>query len=82
MAQLVVRNLEEEVKIQLQHRAASHARSMEEEVREILRNALKDEGEPLPRLGSRLRQRFSKIGFDQDILEMRGTAATPASFDE
>ncbi|MBF0356438.1 MAG: Arc family DNA-binding protein [Alphaproteobacteria bacterium] len=82
MAQLVVRKIEEEVKRLLQHRAAAHARSMEEEVRDILRNAVKDEGKPSPRLGSRLSQRFSAIGLDEDIAEMRGTAAIPASFDE
>jgi len=37
MAQLVVRNLEENVKVSLQRRAKAHGRSMEEEVREILR---------------------------------------------
>ncbi|CAA6605658.1 putative plasmid stability protein y4jJ [Rhodospirillaceae bacterium LM-1] len=82
MAQLVVRNIEDEVKRLLQHRAASHARSMEEEVRDILRNAVKDEGKPLSRLGSRLSQRFAAIGLDDDIPEMRGTSAIPASFDE
>ena len=44
MAQLVVRNLEVEVKARLQRRARRHGRSTEEEVREILRNAVKDEG--------------------------------------
>jgi len=82
MAQLVVRNIEEEVKRLLQHRAASHDRSMEEEVRDILRNAVKDEGKPSPRLGSRLSLRFSAIGLDEDIQELRGTAAIPATFGE
>jgi plasmid stability protein len=39
MAQLIVRNLEDKVKAQLRQRAARHGRSMEEEVREILRAA-------------------------------------------
>ena len=38
MAQLVVRNLEDEVKAKLRRRAAAHGRSMEEEVRAILRD--------------------------------------------
>jgi plasmid stability protein len=46
MAQLVVRNLEDSVKKRLQRRAAKHGRSMEEEVRDILRNAAKDESGP------------------------------------
>ncbi|MDP2877782.1 MAG: Arc family DNA-binding protein [Holophaga sp.] len=82
MAQLVVRNIEEEVKRLLQRRAASHERSMEEEVRDILRNAVKDEGQPIPRLGSRLRERFCGLGLEEDIQELRGRAAIPASFDE
>jgi antitoxin FitA len=42
VAQLVVRNIEAEVKKKLQRRATRHGRSMEEEVREILRNAVKE----------------------------------------
>ena len=41
-AQLVVRNLEEDVKARLQKRAKKHGRSMEEEVRDILRKAVKN----------------------------------------
>ena len=44
MAQLVVRNIENEVKVKLQRRARRNGRSMEEEVREILRDAAKNEG--------------------------------------
>ena len=44
MVQLVVRNLEDDVKARLQLRARRHGRSTEEEVCEILRNAMKDEG--------------------------------------
>ena len=39
MAQVVVRQLEEDVKLRLKRRAESHGRSMEEEVREILQRA-------------------------------------------
>lgn len=40
MAQLVVRNLEESVKRRLKKRADTHGRSLEGEVREILRAAV------------------------------------------
>jgi plasmid stability protein len=40
MAQLVVRNLDGDVKERLRERAAKHGHSMEEEVREILRAAV------------------------------------------
>src|SRR5438876_1020236 len=39
MGQILVRNLEDSVKRKLQRRAARHGRSMEEEVRDILRAA-------------------------------------------
>jgi len=39
MAQLVVRNIDDATKARLQRRAKRNGRSMEEEVREILRSA-------------------------------------------
>ena len=43
MANLAIRNLDNDVKRRLRVRAAEHHRSMEEEVRIILRNAVKGE---------------------------------------
>ena len=43
MAQFIVRDLEDDVKARLKRRAERHGRSMEEEVRNILRNATKEE---------------------------------------
>ncbi len=40
MASLIVRNLDEKIKTQLRMRAADRGRSMEEEVRQILKDAL------------------------------------------
>jgi plasmid stability protein len=78
VAQLVVRSLEEDVKTKLQERARRHGRSTEEEVREILRNAVKDEGRPQPGLGSRIAAIFAGRGLDEDIPEQRGHSAKPA----
>jgi plasmid stability protein len=75
MAQLVVRKLEEGVKARLQRRANRHGRSMEEEVRDILRNAVRAEGPAALALGSRLRQRFARIGLVEDIPELHGQKA-------
>lgn len=61
MAQLVVRNLEQSVKTRLQRRARRHGRSMEEEVREILRDATKDEGGQRKGLGTEISELFSGI---------------------
>jgi antitoxin FitA len=80
MAQLVVRNLDDDVKAKLQRRARRHGRSTEEEVRDILRSAVREEGAPLAPLGSRLRARFARIGLDEDIPELRGQPARPAEF--
>ena len=82
MGQLVVRNLEDTVKAKLQRRARRHGRSMEEEVREILRGAAKDdEDEGHAGLGSEIARLFRKAGLKSEIPELRGTVVTPASFE-
>ena len=43
MAQLIVRNLDDELVVRLKRRAAAHGRSAEAEHRKILRQALVDE---------------------------------------
>jgi antitoxin FitA len=80
MAQLVVRNLDDDVKAKLQQRARQHGRSTEEEVREILRNAVWDEPQTTEPLGKRLRALFADIGLEEDIPEWRGQPAKPAAF--
>lgn len=80
MAQFVVRHLEDEVKARLKRRAERHGRSMEEEVRQILRNAAKESNRPQPRLGSRIAARFSKTGLAADLPELRGEIAKSADF--
>jgi plasmid stability protein len=62
MAQLVVRNIESAVKAKLQRRAKRNGRSMEEEVREILRDATKSEGSRRKGLGTRIAEHFRDIG--------------------
>ena len=81
MAQLLIRNLEDEVKARLQRRARQHNRSTEEEVREILRNVVKEDGGPQLGLGSRIVARFSGLGLGE-IEEQRGQPARPADFDK
>ena len=80
MAQLVVRNLEEGVKVRLQRQASRHGHSMEEEVRDILRNAVKPESSTAMALGSKIRSRFARIGVRHDIPELRGHKPRPAIF--
>lgn len=81
MAQLIVRNLEEDVKQRLQRRAARHGRSMEDEVRDILRAAVKDDDRRTVGLGSEIAALFAGIGLESDIPELRGFTIEPPSFD-
>jgi plasmid stability protein len=82
MAQFVVRNIEAAVKRRLQRRAARHGRSMEEEVRDILRDAVKEEAEPSRGLGTEIAALFTKVGLESEIPELRGHEIKPPSFDE
>ena len=81
MAQFVVRNLEEDVARRLKQRAKRHARSMEDEVRHILRAAVQERSERAQKLGSRIAQRFRGSGLSRDLPELRGVTATAAEFD-
>ena len=68
MAQLVVRDLEEDVKTRLQDRAARHGHSLEAEVRDILRDAAKDEAVQHGGLGTRIASRFAPLNLKEDEL--------------
>jgi antitoxin FitA len=83
MAQLVVRNLESSVKARLQRRAKRHGRSMEEEVRDILRAAVhKEETIAEYGLGTEIAKIFAKHGLDSPIEELRGFTIEPPKFEE
>ena len=82
MAQLIVRNLEDDVRDRLRDLAAQNGRSMEEEIREILRGvALRTSIHSGAGLGTRLAARFRKLGLDGEIDEIRGQPARPADFE-
>jgi plasmid stability protein len=81
MAQFVVRNIENQVKTRLQRRAARHGRSMEEEVRDILRDAVKEEDISSGGLGTAISSLFSKVGLEEDVPELRGYEIKPADFE-
>lgn len=85
MAQLVVRNLDEQVKDRLKARAARNGRNLEAEVREVLRSAV--EGSPtdpaVHGLGSRIAARFRGIGLsdaEADAMALKGFAPRPPPF--
>jgi antitoxin FitA len=71
MAQILVRNIENGVKTRLQRRARRNGRSMEEEVRDILRSAInKEENTPAGGLGTKIAKLFPKSGPDFKIEEL------------
>lgn len=66
MASITIRNLEEDTKRKLKVRAATHGRSMEQEVREILNSVLNQKPAQKTRTGADLvraiRKRFEPLG--------------------
>jgi len=82
VAQLIVRNLEDDVRDRLRAMAGKHGHSMEEEVREILRAAtLRASIGDAQKLGARLAGRFKRHGLTHEIEELRGESAKPADFE-
>jgi antitoxin FitA len=84
MAQLLVRNLEDDVKARLRVLAAEHGRSMEEEVRAILRQAVTPPVHKSGGLGTEIAALFKDNGLrdDEAIPEMRGHIVQPWKFDD
>ncbi len=81
MGQLVVRNLDDAVKARLRRRAQRHGRSMEEEVRDILRNIADEEEVSDTGLGTEISSLFSKVGLASDLAELRGHTIKPPSLE-
>jgi plasmid stability protein len=81
VAQFVVRNIENQVKTRLQHRARRNGRSMEEEVRDILRSAVVEPGSSAGGLGTEISALFAKAGLTSDIPELRGHKIEAPSFE-
>jgi antitoxin FitA len=81
MGQILVRHLDDDVKLKLRTRAQRHGRSTEEEVREILREAVRDEVGGREPLGTRLARRFSGFKLDEDLPELPDQEARPADFE-
>lgn len=79
MPQLVIDGLQDDVLKKLQRRAQRNGRSLQEEVREILRDAVKSE--PVG-LGTQLMATFRGVGIEEEIQELRGYPVVPADFDD
>ena len=62
MASITIRNLDDDVKTRLRMRAAENGRSMEEEARLILREAVVREEAPAYGLGTAIHELFKPLG--------------------
>ena len=80
MASITIRNLDDDVKTRLRVRAAEHRRSMEEEVRIILRDTVNG-GRGGPRnLAAFTRECFASLGDVELELPPRGPMREPPDF--
>jgi plasmid stability protein len=78
VAQILIRRLDDDVKAALQRRARQHGHSTEQEAREILRSAVQSGERAHARLGSRIAARFTALGLETEIPELRGQPPRPA----
>ena len=81
MTSLTIRNLDEATKQRLRIRAARHGVSMEEEVRRILKAALRPTEAPAG-LGGRLRDRFAGLADEAFALPERQAPRRAPEWDE
>ena len=82
MASITVRNLDDDLKNRLRIRAAENGRSMEQEVREILRSALEvDRVSPAKGLATAIHERFAPLGGVELQLSPREPMREPPPFD-
>ena len=80
MASITIRNLDDDVRTRLRVRAADNGRSMEEEARLILREAV-DCMKPPRNLARAIRARIAPLGGVDLELPTRGPMSEPPSFD-
>ena len=80
MASITIRNLDDDVKTRLRVRAAEHHRSMEEEVRIILRDAVTDRRVGPRNLATFTRECFASLGGVELELPPRGPMRGPPDF--
>lgn len=82
MASLTIRNLDDETKDRLRVRAAYRRRSMEDEARNILREALAMEGKTPRDLAAAIGERFKSFGGVELELPGRDAMREPPQLEE
>lgn len=84
MASLIVRNIDDALKEKLRQRAARHGRSMEDEVRTILKGALTNGEQPQTGLDllNAMRARVASYGYlDLELPPREMDSRDPPAFD-
>lgn len=81
MASLVIRNIDDALKNRLRQRASRHGRSMEEELREILRMTLATEPTTGADFLAAVRKRFAGLEDVELEIPRREIGRDPPSFD-
>ena len=81
MASITIRNLDDDVKTRLRKRAAANGRSMEEEARLILADAVEREAVPARGLGTAIHELFKPFGGVELEMPPREPMREPPRFD-
>lgn len=81
MASLTIRNLDDRIKARLRTRAAQNGRSMEDEVREILRVAVAEGRGHVRNLAQAVSKRFAELGGVDLELPCRDPLRDPPGFE-
>ena len=81
MASITIRNLDDDIKVRLRIRAAEHGRSMEEEARIVLRDAVSPEPPEEQNLARAIRARFASVGGVELNLPPREPPREPPRFE-
>ncbi len=81
MASITIRNLDNDVKTKLRMQAAGNGRSMEEEARLILAEAVAREAAPAKGLGTAIHELFKPFGGIELTLPPREPMREPLRFD-
>jgi plasmid stability protein len=81
MTSLTIRNVDDATKQRLRMQAARHGVSMEEEVRRILKEALRPAQAPSG-LGKRLRDRFAEVAAEEFGVPQRHAPRRALQWDE
>ena len=81
MASITIRNLDDDVKTKLRMQAAENGRSMEEEARLILAEAVAREAAPAKGLGTAIHELFKPFGGIDLNLPPREPMREPPRFD-